>query len=360
MNTDGQSRRFDFTSRSNNFNFLRLLFATLVILSHSFEFIDGNRSHEILTSIFKSISFGEFAVDGFFLLSGYLIVKSWATEPKPLSFLAKRVLRIHPGYTVAVLMCALIVGPLAAEPSEYFRKLSMSAVFEGIVRMKDPAVPEVFKGLHYPWVNGSLWTIPFEFKCYLFVLALGVLGLVRRRQAWLAITLVFFTIAVLKSMGHSIPVSHRTSLWLYPLCRLSMFFFSGGVVYLYREHIRFNKKYLLWSTAAVFIGMFSKDTAEIVLASFGAYVLFYVAFRPTSALEAFRKLPDVSYGVYLYGWPVQALLIWYYPNITPWQLFFLALMGAAALGYASWHIVERPFLKLKPRSQLKASALQPS
>src|SRR5579872_6630536 len=87
----------DYSSQTNNFNFMRLCLAVLVIFSHSFEIIDGNRRREPLTRIFHTFSLGELAVDGFFLLSGYLIVKSWERRPVLLNYLQKRVYRIYPG-----------------------------------------------------------------------------------------------------------------------------------------------------------------------------------------------------------------------------------------------------------------------
>jgi peptidoglycan/LPS O-acetylase OafA/YrhL len=103
-------------ARQNNFNLVRLLLALLVLLSHAPELIDGNRSQEILTRMFGTLSFGELAVDGFFLLSGYLIMQSWDAQPQAWPFLKKRMLRIYPGFVIATLVCAFAVGPLAAEP----------------------------------------------------------------------------------------------------------------------------------------------------------------------------------------------------------------------------------------------------
>ena len=98
--------------RANNFGALRLLFAALVIVSHSPELVDGNRSREVLTRVFGTMSFGEVAVDGFFLVSGYLISMSFARSRTTLSYLEKRVGRIVPGYLVAFSICSFVIAPL--------------------------------------------------------------------------------------------------------------------------------------------------------------------------------------------------------------------------------------------------------
>ena len=87
---------------ANNFNVLRLMLALAVILSHTYELIDGNREREILTQMFGTYSLGEIAVNSFFILSGLLIAASWCREPNLMLFTRKRILRIAPGFFVAV------------------------------------------------------------------------------------------------------------------------------------------------------------------------------------------------------------------------------------------------------------------
>lgn len=353
--------------RSNNFSFLRLVFASLVILSHSFELVDGNRHRELLTSLFGTLSFGEFAVDGFFLLSGYLIVQSWLSQPQPLLFVRKRVLRIYPAFIVCSIFCALIVGPLASSAVDYFSQFQVAKFIAGSFVLNRPLIPPVFIGQ----VNGAMWTIQFEFLCYLSVLLFGVLSLFKKRFFWLLsaiiLTLLFINVTTVNYVVIHLTQhlsNHTTSYILFysnQFIRLAMFFFVGGSFYLYKEFVPFNRTLACLSLLTLFALMFNKYCAEVALAFFGGYILFFIAFTKFTTIDPFRKLPDISYGLYLYSWPVQKLIIWYIVGISPWLVFVLTFLISACLGTLSWYGIEKPFLKLKYINNKRSAArLQPN
>jgi peptidoglycan/LPS O-acetylase OafA/YrhL len=330
----------------NNFNLLRLLLALLVLLSHAPELQDGNRHRELLTQLFHTLSFGELAVDGFFLLSGYLIVQSWDREPVPGRFLRKRMLRIYPGFIVASLVCIYLVGPLGTDPARYFRELSTTTVAICLAVLHGPVTPAVFENLPFPQLNGSMWTIMREFACYLAVLLLGVSGGIRQRRVWLALTVAGFAAYLYASLG--LPMRWAIGLVLNdPIVRLASLFFAGGCFYLFRDCYRFTRRGALISAILLLALMFSRRYAELGLATFGAYLLFYFAFRPMWLTETFNKLPDISYGVYLYGWPVQTLLLAYLPPWSPWAMLGLACLVVLPVSVLSCYLVEQPMLKLK-------------
>lgn len=184
------------TRRSNNFNLLRLLFATMVLLSHAPEVADGNAHREILTRLFGTATFGTVAVDGFFLLSGCLIVQSWQRTPELLDFLKKRVLRIYPGYLVALLVSSFVVGPLGANAAHYFSQIDLPQFIKSGLLLQGPSVPPVFQGQPQAFVNGSMWTISYEFRCYLLVALWGVCGLYRWKSAWLGLTIIALSLSL--------------------------------------------------------------------------------------------------------------------------------------------------------------------
>jgi peptidoglycan/LPS O-acetylase OafA/YrhL len=326
--------------RQNNFNFLRLIFALLVLLSHAPELADGNRSREILTQAFHTMSFGEAAVAGFFILSGYLIVQSWISCPEILEFLKKRVLRIYPAFIVATAISAFVVGPLAANPTQYFSSFSVREFVKGLVFLGVPKTPIVFSGTPYAIVNGSMWTISYEFKCYLLVVLLGLIGAIKKRYLWAAVTVAILGVIILQKLGFLVA-------WDDPIIRLASYFFCGGCFFLYRDKIPINKKVAAAMSVALLAGMFSYHGAELAFATAGAYLLFYMALSPIKGLKSFNKYPDVSYGAYLYGWPVQKLLLWYFPLMSPWLLFVLSAIACITLGAISWSIIEKRALSLK-------------
>lgn len=329
--------------RNRVFDCLRIVFALLVILSHTAE-IPGNRSRELFTRWFHNgMTFGSIGVDGFFLLSGYLILRSWLMEPRLGSYLQKRLLRIVPGYVVAVALSILILGNLAPATSGFFDHLFGLSFFESVLILGAPVTPPLFPGLHWNVLNGSLWTITYEFTCYLAVALLGMCGLARRKHFWLSLTFTLFALYASPELGRHLMwhghANHRA-------LRLGTMFLVGGAYWHLRDVIRF-RTYLAVIAAALLIScFFCQSLAEPALALLGGYLLFFAGSRDLSVRARFHKFPDISYGLYLYGWPVVCIIIWKLHS-TPRTTFIFSSTLAAFLGWLSWHFVERPMLKWK-------------
>jgi peptidoglycan/LPS O-acetylase OafA/YrhL len=331
---------------SNNFGALRLFFAVLVILSHSFELVDGDRSREILTSLFGTLSFGELGVDGFFLISGYLVTKSFQESHSTGEYLLKRVLRIYPGYVVAYLICILALGPFVGGQ---IASLSGLKVLVRTVFLQPPYMDGAFAGTVYPMLNNSMWTIAYEFRCYLLVLVVGLAGLLSKRSILIVLTVACLALSIEQpSVQNWFPYRFapylgdpNTSL------RFTSIFGCGALFYVFRDRIRYDWRAATLATCGLIALMFSRF-AQPALAILGGYLLFWFALNVRSTrLAAVGTKVDISYGVYLYAWPVQKLLIWMYPGISPWLVFIEATAIASILALGSWRLVEKPFLRLK-------------
>lgn len=330
----------------NNFGALRLLFAVLVVLGHSFELIDGDRSREPLTRIFGTLSLGELAVDGFFLISGYLVVKSALESRSAVEFLFKRILRIYPGYVVAYAICIAISpfvgGALAG--------LTGASVLSAIVFLFPPEVPGAFPGTPYPMLNGSMWTIAYEFRCYLLALLAWSIGLTSKRVAALCLTAGLVALSAVRADIWGWFPERLTTLLGSPEIGASFVavFACGALFYLYRDRVVYDGRIAAVAAAALLVLLFSPHLATAAVAVLGGYVLFWFAFAARyRRLAAVGSKTDLSYGVYLYAWPVQKLMILAAPGISPYLLFVVATAIAGCLAFASWRLVEKPFLRLK-------------
>jgi peptidoglycan/LPS O-acetylase OafA/YrhL len=332
----------------NNFGALRLLFAILVILSHSFELIDGDRSREIATTVFHTLSFGELGVYGFFLVSGYLVTKSFEKSCSVGEYVFKRILRIYPGYVVAFVLCVMAIGPFVGG------RLTVSSSITVLLRialLQPPEMQGVFAGMPYPSLNGSMWTIAYEFRCYLLVILLGVTGLLSKR-----IVLAILTAGALALSALHVQISDWLSFWQLAALigvpsttlRFTAIFGCGALFYLYRDRIQYNGRSAILAGSGLIILMFSRHCAEVAVPILGGYTLFWFAFNVRSpTLAGIGHEVDLSYGVYLYAWPVQNLLIWLNPGISPWLVFIATMAIVGPLAFGSWWLVEKPFLSLK-------------
>ncbi len=322
---------------ANNFNLLRFIFATMVIVAHAPQLFDNNHERDLLYRMGHSMDLGQLAVDLFFILSGFLIVKSWRTDPSITSFLSKRVRRIYPGFVAASLFCALIVGPIAAaNPADYFANFSFSKFAIGTAFLQKPITPPVFPGTELQ-LNGSMWTIAPEFACYLAVLLLGLLGCVGDRRRWAVATALVVTLFAVQRF--------QIAIWLpdYWL-RFAGCFMSGGVFFLFREKIPQSHRLAICAAVAIFICQFSWRLSELVVMLAAPYLVFHLGQKQWKHVAGFNKLPDISYGIYLYSFPIQALLTWWYPHTSPWLLLPVEIMGAIIAGLFSWYLVEKPLL----------------
>jgi peptidoglycan/LPS O-acetylase OafA/YrhL len=330
----------------NSFTLLRLLLASMVIVAHAAELSDGNRSREIFHVLGGQISAGDFAVEAFFVVSGCLILESWSREPRFGAYLMKRILRIVPAFLAAYLISVFLVGWLGGGPTYFAQLLRPSGLLQlvpGLVLLTYPHTPPVFAGFPYPTVNGALWTITYEFRCYLLIPVLAALGLYSRRLlfaiGWLAVVLG----AGLYSAAH---LGETTSLGL---LHFAPFFLAGNCAYLYRDRMRWGRTLGGVSMAAAILSMGSLAATMFVLPIAGSYAILWLALSEWSPLRHFSPSSDISYGVYLYGWPTQKLLLWYFPWL-PLGLQMLATLGVSMLlGWASWRLIEKRCLALKAR-----------
>lgn len=328
--------------RDNNFGSLRLLFATLVVVSHAPELTDGDRAREPLTRLFGTLSFGEIAVDGFFLVSGYLIVASYARSRSVGDYLWRRVRRIYPGFALASLVCLVIVAPLAG--GDLFALDPLRALGR-ILRLQVPEVPGAFAGQPNPALNGAMWSIAYEFRCYLLVAGLGLLGLLRRRGAYLAILILFGMLFVAR-LDLSGPRALR-SLVGDPgeAIRLAAAFVCGGAFHLFADLIPLNRRGAGLAALLLVLALPSPVLAGPAFLVLGGYLTFWFALAvPANRISLATNRTDPSYGLYLYAWPVQNLMVAGFPGLSPLWSGLATLVAATLLGIASWHLVERPAL----------------
>jgi peptidoglycan/LPS O-acetylase OafA/YrhL len=337
--------------RSNGFGALRLVFASLVIISHSVEMLDGDQLREPLHAIFGNVSCGGLSVTAFFIISGFLIPESFARDPK--TYFWKRILRIYPAYVVCSLLCIFAVAPLAGAHLAALGGADWGRMAYRILMLKAPEVPGVFAGRPYPTLNGSMWTISYEFRCYILVAVFGWLGAYLRPKLFLALTatvcgLYLFAAAPALQARFGLLPGGVVALTGDPdqMLRLLAAFMCGTCFWLFRP--RMNGVVAALCFAAMLLAFFVPRLADVAMMTVGAYALFWVALACQSTwLRTLNAQDDVSYGVYLYAWPVGALTIWWWPSVSPVVLMALTFVLAVVCAWCSWCVIEKPCLALK-------------
>ena len=332
----------------NNFEFLRIFAALAVLFSHHYAL--SRLNEPALPGV---ISLGGLAVMVFFSVSGFLVTQSWFSDRNAFRFLSRRFLRIWPALTIVVALTVLLLGPITTSLSlpDYFSHKATWDYFRILLMQIHFPLPGVFtNNPESNSVNGSLWTIPFEVRCYLVMGFIGLIGLLRS-QRWIILwSLIFFIWYFNKGLpdvvGKYIPGREFSA------------YFIAGVLLQCIKHWWLPRSHLVMLTAlALGLLLYYSGLRYIALLVMVPVLSIGFGMQSTPFLKQFGRFGDPSFGIYLYAYPVQQTLLHYtYPELNFYASMLIATVITVALAYASWRWVEKPALRFKPRKSAVSTA----
>ena len=337
------------TRQANNFDLLRILFAWFVIVSHSYVLNGNGPTDPLFEMTQQTFLFSFIGVKGFFIISGYLIFKSMVVSNSIFEYLVKRVLRIFPALAVVLLVtlaAVYFIYPSNIPP--FFTNKEVYAYFLGNVILFKPHffISGIFSGLPSSAINGSLWTIEYEFFFYVFILLFFYFRSNKKiLKALLVIVVALFLMVRLAFYDWT--VQTHFFIPLEPLFDLGPYFLMGSLL----SCFDFDKMPAKNAIAAVLsmaliASVYFKIGHTVVYFTLPFLVIY--AGKQTSKLATWvhSAIGDPSYGIYLYAFPLQQLLIyWYRPSTL--VLFIASTIGAFVFGYLSWIFIEKKALALK-------------
>ena len=350
-----------FNPRANSIGFLRWLMAFMVIFSHAGPIGGFYGGEDLGTQISKEQSLGGVAVCGFFFFSGFLITQSRMGRSSTIRYFWRRFLRIFPAWWVSLLTIAFIFGPIAwvqekgslagyftatkDSPLTYFWNNFTLVITQHNIAGMGSSLP--FAQLHggYDW-NGSAWTLMYEFRAYILVGVLGLFGVLAHR--WLAgsVAVAIILLSTLQwayagQLAHVVPSFQN----IYNLLFLGPFAF-GMLFALFPKKIPIDDR-LAIGALVVAIATYAVGGWLAYGQYAFCYFLMWVAIRATK-LRHWEKYGDLSYGIYIFGWPVMTLVAFFGLQHAGWLAYHVVVIVVChVLAFASWHLIEKPAMSLK-------------
>lgn len=329
-------------NRENNFNLVRLVAAVAVVISHSFLILRAGDDVEPLS--WAAFNLGATSVNVFFVLSGIMVSRSFARRPNLGHFVRGRLLRIYPGLLVASAVTALVIVPLAADVSmlDMLRQPStLLYPFKVLFAFEDAGLANAFAGNIRPDVNSPLWTVKYELAAYAAFAALIVIGLHDRKRL-LAVLLVISGIGL---------AFYADAEWLpgiaTSLMRFSFGFLVGVLAYQVRDRLVLSP---LLGIAGVAVALAVSGWAGGPLVSIIAFGYLAISLGGLAVpIAPLTQRHDLSFGIYLYSWPVQQALA--HGHVWQGDLVYahiaLSLVIATGLAALSWMFIEQPAMRLR-------------
>lgn len=344
----------------NSINALRLALAGVVLISHCMQ-LSWGRPDPLGHLTSGALDMGTMSVDGFFALSGFLIATSFRSSPSTRRYFWRRALRIFPAFWVCLVVTAFVLAPLAwllaHRTLAGFPLLGDRSAVSYIYQNSALLIRQFYidGAFGAEPVNGSLHTLFYEFICYALVAVLGTFGLLSRRRSWvLGIATAAAVVALLEAtVGIGLVTGHPGRELMF---RFGTMFLWGVLATLFSDRVRISGRGAVVALAGVSAGVAGAAVAGeqavgvhiyTLVAAPGVVYLVLLA-GSTTALAKVGARRDLSYGLYVYAWPVQVILLlvgagsWWLPAYIG-----VSLGVALGMAYLSWTFVEAPALELK-------------
>jgi peptidoglycan/LPS O-acetylase OafA/YrhL len=331
----------------NSFNLVRLMAAISVIVSHAYVMRVGPGGPEPLAPL-TPFTLGQHAVNAFFFLSGLTLSLSLARNPSLLHFTTARFLRVIPGLFVCGAFFAFVLGPVMTnwKLTDYFGDahtwLYPLTVMVKFARAEPPH--GVFTTAPFSEIpNDPLWTLKYELAAYAGLALLQLCGLLRSWMALIAMLLIAGSVYILTG---SVAGNMTGSAWPFHMGRYGFCFLLGALAYRFRDFIPLMP-WLLMASLAVAVAATGTRFAGLAYIVFVSHAVIVVGSFSFGPLTRVTRDTDISYGTYIYGWPIQQSIVVLFPAMSAEAMIAVALTIVLPLAFASWKLVEKPALDLK-------------
>lgn len=341
-----------YLNSNNRFDFIRLIAAWLVLYSHAY-IISASKEIELISKILKFDTAGGLAVGAFFSISGYLVFISLENSKSLKIFIIKRALRIYPALILSVLFSVFIIGLICTElpVKDYLENRKTLSYIKTITGFNIKyELPGVFENFPEKSINGSLWSIALELRCYLVLVIIYLLPFSMRIKLW-TMVMILSSLLLFRPIEQQGDLSIKFIGLAYDFNKFGLMFTLGCLIASYRNHENF--KYIKFIGLASFFILMIIANLEITKFTLVVYnyliplIFIWAGLYFTFLPKIPEKLGDISYGLYLFSFPIQQLLVFLELSYNVYIFIVLSTMITVVAAVISWRFLEKPFLSLK-------------
>jgi peptidoglycan/LPS O-acetylase OafA/YrhL len=303
-----------------------------------------------LEKLTGTLGTGTFVLDIFFVISGYLITQSLLSKNNAVDFFRARCKRIFPALFASLILSVFVVGFLATQLSanEYFKNADTWKYFvSGSVFKLRFTLPQVFTEpyFHSNSVNGSIWTLAYEWVMYFTIFLFGIVGVLKSNLKYFLLHSALIVIMIFLDQNPQLTTVKLFGIESTRMVNLYVFFMMGSLLFIFKDKVEV-KGYYVALLFIVWVVSWHTHFSSVIAFFFIPLFTIWIAFLPIPFLQKLTSSGDYSYGIYVYSFPIQQLIIYYSSaQLGIFQMIIWSFVCTIPISILSYHFIELPILK---------------